>query len=247
MVLDDVAHRADRVVEVAAVGDVEVLAHRDLHARDELPVPDGLEDRVREAQIEDVLDGHLPEEVVDPVELRLVDQRVQLGVEGACGGEVVAERLLDDDPRIRGETRLREPADDRAEQGRRDLEVEDRPRGTTDRRRHLGVRRCVGEVAVDIRQALGEPSEHLVVELLARRDDGLAHALDELVERPVVERDPHDGAREEPASLEPVQRPVGHHPREVARDPEDHEDVSCSLGPPRLAHRRIIPRCARAR
>ena len=105
MVLDDVAHRAHRVVEVPAIGDVEVLAHSDLHAGDELPVPDRLEDRVREAQVEDVLDGHLSEEVVDPVELRLVDQRVQLGVEGARGREVVAERLLDDDPRVLGETR----------------------------------------------------------------------------------------------------------------------------------------------
>ncbi len=33
VVLDDVAHRADRVVEVAAVGDVEVLRHRDLARR----------------------------------------------------------------------------------------------------------------------------------------------------------------------------------------------------------------------
>ncbi len=97
VVLHDVAHRADRVVEVAAVGDVEVLAHRDLHRRDELPVPDRLEDRVREAEVEDVLDRHLPEEVVDAVQLRLVDEGVQLGVQLARGREVVAERLLDDD------------------------------------------------------------------------------------------------------------------------------------------------------
>ena len=97
MVLHDVAHRADRVVEVAAVGDAEVLAHRDLHRGDELPVPDRLEDRVREAEVEDVLDRHLPEEVVDAVKLRLVDEGVQLGVQLACGREVVAERLLDDD------------------------------------------------------------------------------------------------------------------------------------------------------
>ncbi len=38
----------------------------------------------------------------------------------------MTERLLDDDPRVLGETRVREPADDRAEQRRRDLEVEDR-------------------------------------------------------------------------------------------------------------------------
>ncbi len=127
VVLHDVAHRADRVVEVPAVGDVEVLAHRDLHGRDELPVPDRLEDRVREAQVEDVLDRHLPEEVVDAVQLRLVDQRVEGRVQLAGRREVVAERLLDDDARVLRETRLRETADDRAEERGRDLEVEDGP------------------------------------------------------------------------------------------------------------------------
>ena len=97
MVLDDVAHRADRVVEVAAARDVEVLAHQDLHGRDEMSVPDRLEDRVCEAQVEDVLDRHLPEEVADPVQLGFVDERMQSLVQLPRGREVVPERLLDDD------------------------------------------------------------------------------------------------------------------------------------------------------
>ena len=106
-----------------------------------MPVPDRLEDRVREAEVEDVLDGHLPEEVVDPVELRLVDERVQFGVQRASRSEVVTERLLDDDPRVLGETRLRQPADDGAEERGRDLEVEDRQLRVADRLRDLRVRR----------------------------------------------------------------------------------------------------------
>ena len=43
---DDVAQRADRVVEVPAVLDAEVLGHRDLHARDVVAVPDRLDHRV---------------------------------------------------------------------------------------------------------------------------------------------------------------------------------------------------------
>ncbi len=97
---DDVAQRADRIVEVPAILDPEVLGHRDLDALDVVPVPDRLEHRVGEPEIEDLLEAHLPEEVVDPVELRLVDLLVQLGREGARRREVVAERLLDDDPRI---------------------------------------------------------------------------------------------------------------------------------------------------
>ena len=113
MVDDDVAQRADRVVEVAAVLDPEVLGHRDLHGLEVVPVPERLEHRVREAQVEDLLEPHLPEVVVDPVELRLVDVLVQLVGELRGGGAVVAERLLDDDARVLGQARLGEPLDDR--------------------------------------------------------------------------------------------------------------------------------------
>ena len=106
---DDVAERADRVVEVAAILDAEALGHRDLDAREVVAVPDRLEHRVREPQVEDLLQAHLPEVVVDPVELRLVDVLVQLGGERARGGEVVAERLLDDDARGLRQAGLGEP------------------------------------------------------------------------------------------------------------------------------------------
>ena len=233
MVLHDVAHRPDRVVEVPAVGDVEVLSHRDLHGGDEVPVPDRLEDRVREAEVEDVLDGHLPEEVVDAVELGLVDVRVQLGVQRARRREVVAERLLDDDARVGRHACFGQAADDSPEERGRDLEVEDRELRITDRLRDLGVRVGVGEVAVDVGEPLCEPLEDLLVDLLARRDDRFTSTIDELLERPVVEGDADDGALEEAARLEPVQRAIGHDACEVARDPEDHEHV----GRPRPAVR----------
>jgi hypothetical protein len=57
---DDVAQRADRVVEVAAVLDPEVLGHRDLDRLEVVPAPQRLEHRVREAQVEDLLEAHLP-------------------------------------------------------------------------------------------------------------------------------------------------------------------------------------------
>ena len=76
---DDVAQRADRVVEVAAILDAEVLGHRDLDGLEVVTSPDRLEHRVREPEVEDLLEPHLPEVVVDPVELRLVDVLVQLG------------------------------------------------------------------------------------------------------------------------------------------------------------------------
>ena len=113
---DDVAQRPDGVVEVAAVGDAEVLGHGDLHAVDVVAVPHRLEHRVREAQVEDLLEAHLAEVVVDPEDLRLVDVLVQLGGERPCRLEVVAERLLDDDPGVLGEAGIREALHDRREQ-----------------------------------------------------------------------------------------------------------------------------------
>ena len=217
MVDDDVAQRADRVVEVAAVLDAEVLRHRDLDTLDVLPVPDRLEDRVREPQVEDLLEAHLPEVVVDAEELRLVDVLVELVGERARGLEVVAERLLDDDPRVLREPGLREALDDPAEQERRDLEVEDRARRVGDGLGDALVRGGVAEVARDVRETLREAREHLLVELLAGADDRVAGALDELVDRPVVDGDPDDRALEQPALLEPVQRAERHDLGQVAR------------------------------
>ena len=133
---------------------------------------------------------------------------------------VVAERLLDDDSRIGRDARPCQAADDRAEERRRDLEVEDGALRVLDRFRDLGVRGVVGEVSVMVGKPLREPREHLLVELLARSDDRLACTLDELLERPVVERDADDRAVEEPSLLESVQRVERHHLREVARDAE---------------------------
>ncbi len=193
-----------------------------------MPVPDRLEDRVREAQVEDVLDRHLPEEVVDAVELRLVDERVQALVQLARRGEVVAERLLDDDASVLGEARVREPADDRREERGRDLEVEDRQLLAFDLGRDLSVDGGVLEIAVDVREALREAVEHLLVERLAGGDDRVPRALDQLLERPVVERDADDRAVEEPARFESVQRAERHHAGEVARDAEDDEHVGAA-------------------
>jgi hypothetical protein len=66
---------------------------------DELPVPDRLEDSVREPERQHVLDGLLAEVVIDAKDLVLgevlpVQQMGQL----ARGVEVVAERLLDHEP-----------------------------------------------------------------------------------------------------------------------------------------------------
>jgi hypothetical protein len=55
VVLDHVTDRACLLVEAAAPLDAEALRHRDLHALDVVAVPDRLDERVREAEEEEVL------------------------------------------------------------------------------------------------------------------------------------------------------------------------------------------------
>ena len=118
VVHDHVPKRPHGVVEVSAVLDAEALRHRDLHARDGVPVPDRLEHHVRESQVQDLREAHLSQEVVDPVELRLVDVAVDLFGQGAGRLAIVTERLLHDHARVRGQSRLGESLDDRAEEER---------------------------------------------------------------------------------------------------------------------------------
>jgi hypothetical protein len=222
---DDVAQRPDRVVEVTAVLDAEVLRHGDLDRGEVLAAPDRLEHRVREPQPDDLLDAHLPQVVVDPEELRLVDVAVQLGGQRPRGLEVVAERLLDDDAGRLREPRLRQPFHHATEQERRDLEVEDRKLRVPERVGHALVRGGVAEVPRDVGEARGEALEHVLVELLAGAHDRLTRALDEAIDRPVVGRHAENRAIEQAAPLQPVERVEGHHPRQVARDPEHRQPV----------------------
>src|SRR6185503_2344269 len=199
---------------------------------DVVAVPDRLEHGVREPQIDDLVDAHLPEVVVDPVELILADRLVQLVRERAGGLEVVTERLLNDDARVRRQARGREPLHDSAEEEGWDLEVEDREGGAFDRLCDPSVRRVVPEVPGDVREPRRKALEHLLVQFLAGADDRLPRALDELVDRPIVDCDAENRAVQKPALLEPVEGMERHDLRQVACDAEDHETV----GPAGVRH-----------
>jgi hypothetical protein len=93
---------------------------------DHLAVPDRLEDPVREAQDEHVLDRLLAEVVVDPVDLALVEVAPKESVQLAGARGVGAERLLDDQPDpSRGGAVLADLLDRRLHRRRRDREVVD--------------------------------------------------------------------------------------------------------------------------
>ncbi len=71
VILDHVAQGAGAVVVAAAVLHADGLGDGDLHRVHVARVPYGLEQSVREAESQDVLDGLLAQVVVDAVDLRL--------------------------------------------------------------------------------------------------------------------------------------------------------------------------------
>ncbi len=120
--------RADALVERAAAAHAELLGHGDLHARDEVAVPHRLEQRVGEAEHQQVLDGLLAEEVVDAEHRRLGEDLVDHLVEVVGRRGVAAERLLDHHPRTLGQAHAAEALDHVGEHRRRDGQVEERAR-----------------------------------------------------------------------------------------------------------------------
>ncbi len=129
MVRHHVAQRADAVVKAPAPLDTHRLRGGDLHGFDVVPVPQGLEDAVGEAQCENVLHRLLAEVMVDPIDLPLLEHLQNSRVERLRAREVFAERFLDHHAAKRAvflfhESVLAEPLDDVAEEARRGREVE---------------------------------------------------------------------------------------------------------------------------
>ena len=98
MVRYHVAQRACLLVVAAAASDANLLGHGDLHVVYIASIPDRLEDGVGEAEDQYVLNGLLAQVVIDTVDLRFVQDFLQLMVQGSGRVEIPAQRLLDDNP-----------------------------------------------------------------------------------------------------------------------------------------------------
>jgi hypothetical protein len=90
---------AGHLVEVRSAIQAQSLRDVDLNVVDEVPVPDGLEQPVGEAERKDVQRGFLAEEMVDPEDLPLLEGLMDLIVEGDGTPQIGAKRFLHDDPR----------------------------------------------------------------------------------------------------------------------------------------------------
>jgi hypothetical protein len=105
-----VAVGAGRFVKRRALAETQRFGHVDLHVVDEVAIPDGLEQSVREAEREDVLRGFLAEEVIDAKDLLLGKHFVQLGVQRHRARQIGAEGLLHDDARVLHQSGIAEHA-----------------------------------------------------------------------------------------------------------------------------------------
>jgi hypothetical protein len=98
MVLKHIFQNANTVVVASPMANSQRFSDHDLNVVDEIAVPDRLEDGVREAEHQHVLDGFFAEVMVDAVDLVLVQNTMQGLVQTLRRGEVLAEWFLDYDP-----------------------------------------------------------------------------------------------------------------------------------------------------
>ena len=102
VVLHHVSQRTGLFVVRAAGAHADALGHGDLHMVDVRAVPEGLEQRVGEAERHQVLDRFLAQVMVDAEHARLVEYSAHRFVGCVCAREVVPEWLFDDDTTLGG-------------------------------------------------------------------------------------------------------------------------------------------------
>ena len=235
MVLHHVAQRPDRVVVGGPLFDTDRLGRRDLHVVDVPPVPDRLEHSVAEPEDHQILDGLLPEVVVDPEHLVLVEVLVKQRVQLTGGREITAERLLDDDaaPGSRcclvAESSLAETLDHRAVCIRRDRQIE-KDAGISIHRLDAFTQPLVDgrivQLSVDVMQPLGQRIRHVVPRIVHLPE--VAQALAEVlaktlvVERASCHADNGKPRRKPLPSRESIQRGQELAACQVAGSAEDH-------------------------
>src|SRR6185503_19176622 len=224
MVLHDVAHAAGLVVEPAAALDAEALRHRDLHALDVLPIPQRLEERVGEAEEEQVLDGVLAQIVIDVEHAGFVEAAMHGRVQSARRGQILTERLLDHDASTGRAPRLAELIDDGLEEARRDGQVVRRVTRVPQLLAQALEGPRIGVIAVDVVQHADQASERVGIETAVPLD-AVAGARLQLIARPAGLGDANHGDVEVAASGQRLESGKDLLVGEVAGGPEEHERV----------------------
>ena len=194
---------------------------------DEVAVPDRLEQRVREAEHHQVLDGLLAQEVVDPVDRVLFEVLVQQRVELDRALQIAPERLLDHDPAALRDADARESLGHVVEQEGRDREVADGMLRLAQRVAQRPVGGGIAVVAADVAQPRAEPLDDGRGKALAER---VPHFGAQLLDVPVARRHADHRDVERARRLEAGQRAVELLVREIPGDAEEDECVALHAG-----------------
>ncbi len=221
MILDHVAQRPGFLIIRAAALHADRFRRGDLHVIHVAAVPQWLEDAVAEAEGQDVLHGFLAQVMIDAVNLGFLERAVQFVTQCLRAGQIVAERLFDDDAapsrfclsHVRGGDALRDGDVLAGLRGKIEQHVAAGVPGRIDflqpavqRRKHSGV----VEVARHVENALGESGPDIRIEgrVLQELFDGRQHFLAKLVVGHGCARDAQDGESGIQAALvgQPVQR-----------------------------------------
>src|SRR3954467_4542043 len=99
MVLHHITDGADLFVESTEAFDADLFGHGHLHARDLLAIPYGLQERVGEAEVHEVLHRFFTKVMVNAKDRRFRKRPMQRSVQSLGGREVAAEWLFDDNAR----------------------------------------------------------------------------------------------------------------------------------------------------
>jgi hypothetical protein len=123
MVLDHVAQAARGLIERPTAADAEVLGECDLHAGHIVAVPERLQKRVGESEVEDVHDRLLRQEVIDAEDRIFREHLMRDAIQRPRRGEVAPKGLLDNDACVFGQPGGAKPFDHRSEKCWRDGKV----------------------------------------------------------------------------------------------------------------------------
>ena len=173
MVLQHVAQRPRRVVVAGPALDADGLGHRDLDVVDHVRRPEPVEDRVGEAQRQQVLHRLLAEVVVDPEDLLFRKHLADRVVDRARRLEVLADRLLEHDAGLLAdEAELGEvPADRAVEVGRgREVERAHLVGPLVELGHEVGPAVVAGPVHRHVVEVVEEGGERRVVEVVGRHE-----------------------------------------------------------------------------
>src|ERR1700680_1132241 len=104
MALNHIPQGACRFIKGGALLHSEGLRGRDLNVVNVIAIPKRLENSVPKSQRQKILDRIFPQKMIDPIDLRLVEDFENCTVELSGRGKVVAKGFFDDDadPRVIG-------------------------------------------------------------------------------------------------------------------------------------------------